>query len=388
MLKKIISISFCALFLLMIALLLLLTDLRGAVISVDENRTLTQMAQLLREDGTWNPRFFSDLEAWFNDHVGLRSKIVLTNAKLQYYAFHKLTNTANMLLGPNGELNYATPEIIKDYQHLNLWTEEQLAEIAESYQIVNDYLEKQGIQYYYFQCWDKHSIYPEYFPVGIVQNGTVSRTDLRIAKMLSDTTVNVTSPKAALIEAKSEYETYSVWGDPTHWTKRGAFIAYGLLMQAINAENENRYRVLQESDYTIAITDQGSILFGGIHKQNLSENFVITAPNAVLTNEKLTLYSEDQRHRFYTNEAVDNDTRVLILGDSYVNNYLLVDLAESFHETLSVWGDYTADLIQIVEAYKPDIVINECAERVDRSYSIIAAAKAIMESMPSKASPA
>ena len=35
-----------------------------------------------------------------------------------------------------------------------------------------------------------------------------------------------------------------------------------------------------------------------------------------------------------------------------------------------VWGDYTTSLPEIVDLCKPDIVIYECAERVDRSGAI------------------
>ena len=35
-----------------------------------------------------------------------------------------------------------------------------------------------------------------------------------------------------------------------------------------------------------------------------------------------------------------------------------------------VWGDHTWALTQIVELCNPDIVIYECAERVDRSEDI------------------
>ena len=65
----------------------------------------------------------------------------------------------------------------------------------------------------------------------------------------------------------------------------------------------------------------------------------------------------------------------MIMCDSYFESYLRDDIAESFHEVWLVWGDYTGSLPEIVELCNPDIVIYECAERVDRSENVVALAK-------------
>lgn len=57
---------------------------------------------------------------------------------------------------------------------------------------------------------------------------------------------------------------------------------------------------------------------------------------------------------------------ILILGDSYFESFILDDIAESFYETLIIWGDYCGQFERIIDIYKPDIVIVENAERCDR----------------------
>lgn len=185
--------------------------------------------------------------------------------------------------------------------------------------------------------------------------------------MADQTDVTVLSPKQELIEGKAKYDTYSKWGMLPTGHSGGAYIGYQMLMDAINSNHKDRYRVLQESDYQITVVDQGVTLFGGIHKEGMLENFQITDPKAQLTNEKLTLYGEDQRHRFYTNEGVGNKTRLLVLGDSYFETFIMDDLAESFYVTIMIWGDYASELEQIVEEYQPDIIVMENAERCDRT---------------------
>ena len=377
MYKRILSIIFCVVFVLCISLPLLFTNLKDNVVSESENRYLTAKPKFYGEDGTLNKSFFVDFEGWFNDNVGFRDEIVVTNAKIQYNVFHQLSNNTDYWLGPKGEFNYATDAIIADYQHFNLKDEETLDQIAESYQFVSDWLEEQDIQFYYFQCWDKHSIYPEQFPNSVNQYGDMSKTEQFVAVLEEETDIHVVNPMDALVEGKRSYETYSQYGDPTHWTRRGAYIGYLELMQAINAENDNKYKVLRETDYDLSLTDQGNTVFGGIHEVNMLEKFVSLTPTAYQTDEKLSLYADDERHRVFTNDAVDNDTRVLVLGDSYINSFIIDDLAESFHETYMIWGDYTVELEQVIEAYQPDIVICENAERCDRTGSMIKAAQRI-----------
>lgn len=377
MYKKVLNICFCVAFILCISIPLVFTNLKDNVVSESENRYLTAKPNLYTEEGTLNTAFLTDFENWFNDNVGFRDEFVVSNARIQYNVFQQLSNNTDYMLGPAGEFNYATGAIIADYQHFNLKSQETLFQIADSYQFVSDWLEEQGIQFYYFQCWDKHSIYPEQFPISVNQYGTVSKTDQVVETLENDTSIHLVNPKAALMSGKDLYETYSRYGDPTHWTRRGAYIGYLELMRAINEENDNQYKVLQESDYDLTMSDQGSTYFGGVHEVNMLERFEVLEPKAYLTNEKLTLYAEDERHRVFTNDSVNNDTRVLVLGDSYVNSFILDDIAESFYETFIIWGDYTTDFAQIIEAYQPDIVICENAERCDRTSSMIEAAENI-----------
>jgi hypothetical protein len=364
---KVSKIIFSFLFVTMLVIPLLTTNLKKDTVSAAENRTLTQMAELYNEDGTLNKKFNSDFEAWINDNIGFRAQMVINNSKIQYYLFNVLANNSDMYLGPSGEFNYATADMLTDYQHLNLKSDEALNQLAEGFQYANNYLKEKGIQLYYLQCWDKHSIYPEYFPTSVIQYGNESKTDEIVQTLTEKTNVIVVSPKQELIKGKSEFETYSKWGDSTHWSQRGAFIGYQLLMNTINQYNGNSYKVLNEDGYNITLNDMGSTLFGGIHKECMLENFQIINPQAYLTNEKLTAHSDDLRHRFFTNNSVDNKTRVLVLGDSYIDSFIIDDIAESFFETLIIRGDYAPDFKETIDAYQPDIVIVENAERCDRT---------------------
>ena len=367
MFEKRIKVVFIVLFLGMIAIPLFKTNFKGGDVSESEKRKLASFPKLYNEDGKINTLYSSDFETWFNDNIGFRSEIVSINANIQYYGFDVLAKNSDMYIGPNGELKYATPDILCSFQLNDLKDDILLSRLSEGFQYADDYLSERDIQFYYYQCWDKQSIYPEQFPKTVLQHGEISKTDQIVETLENRTSVNVISPKQSLIEGKIIYDTYSAWGDPTHWTPRGAYIGYLELMDSINSENNNEYYTLQESDYIITEKDLGSTLFGGIHEECMIESFEIKEPKAKLTNEKLTLYGGINGHSFYTNDEVDNDTRILIIGDSYFDSFLLDDIAESFHETILIWGDYANDFEAIIEEYNPDIVVVENAERCDRT---------------------
>ena len=379
MFKKVSKCIFVSIFFLMIAVPAFATNFKKDKISVTEKRKLAPMAELIDDDGTLNGSFPDDFEAWINDNIGFREQMVEANAQIQYRLFDVLENNGNMKLGPNGELNYITKPIVKDYQHIYLKAPGVLKDITDSFQTVNDYLSDRGIQFYYFQCWDKQSVYPEQFPNTLNQYGDKSVTEQIVEALENDTTVDVISPKEKLIDAKSEYDTYGTWYDPTHWTQRGAFIGYSMLMSEINDNNDGKYKVLDETDYNITVKDQGSTIFGGIHEKDMLEDFEIKNPESYETDEE-PLYlspSADKTRKIRQNDSVDNDDTLLILGDSYFDGFLYDDLSESFHRVVQIWGDYTANIEEIVDYYKHAIVVCENAERCDRTQQMILAAKAV-----------
>lgn len=374
MIKKIYNIMFVVIFMIMISLPLLTANWISGGISEDENRYLAK-APKLTIDGKFNDEFTAEVETWFMDHMGYRKEYIEHNAKIQYKIFDKLLSQSNYYLGRKGDLIYAREDMIMDYAHLNLRTEAEVARIGDSYQQISDWFEMRDIQFYYVQCLDKHSIYPEQYMESVNQIGDISKTDQVISYLGENTTVKVMSLKETLLENKKEYEVFSNWGDPMHWTERGAYIGYKYIMQGINKYNNNRYKILEEEDYYIFEFDRGVTLNGCIHEQDMLETFSIKNPKASKVDKSIMgRFGEDWRNSAWENPEAGNDTKLLLVCDSYINNYILEDIAESFSQVWLIWGDYTCDMEEMVEMYQPDIVIYECAEFVDRSESVIALA--------------
>ena len=415
MLKRWSQIIFIIVFLLMIAVPLAAMFFQHEIMDVDENRRLAEPAKLVDEEGQLNTAFLTDYERWLNDHIGFRKLFVQLHGRFHYYVYHKFTPDIQYVLGPNEELIYSRAGMFRDYQHRNLYPEAYLKTAAESLQTIKDIADEKGIAFYYYQCWDKHSIYPEYVSSEILQYGDHSKTDEIIRALNEYTDIPVISPKEELLRAKETGAPYSVFGDPTHWAPEGGIIGYRVLMERINEDatqpfpvlsdsanedatqlpfpvlsdsaNEDTtqpFPVLSDSNYKITQKDEGLILFGTIHKVCMVTQYKIREPKAVLTNDKLSLFADDPHSFYYTNNSVDNKTRLLIVGDSFFQYYILKDIAESFHETVFIHGGYMADIEKLMDAYEPDILLIENAEREDRTALWIQAANPTVNDAPAE----
>lgn len=349
-------------------------------ISEQENRPLTERPKLIR-DGAINTGITSEIESYLDDRIGFRNELISANAIMQYKVFDRMENGNRYRLGPDGEFHIIENNMLKDYQHLNLFSEKKLGSYVNSFQTVKDYLEGRGCEFYYMQCWDKQSIYPEYFPTSVNQYGDISRTDQLMTGLLNETDINVVPLKQVFIDNKPAYEVYSKYGDPVHWTQRGAFIGYTELMNALNKDREDKFKVLTEDDFDITVTDQGMSFYGGVRRSNFSEDFKRKATYAVLDEgykESHPVFDGIKVYH-YTNDEAGNDKKVMIVGNSFIVNYLMEDLAESFGETLMVWDDIDTDSLAWIEEYDPDIVIFEMVERYAAYGKVKKAADSIKE---------
>lgn len=375
MFKKVNNVIFILLFLSVFFIPLLFAKWESGGVSEEENRNLAKFPSITIE-GKFNTSFTKEFETWFMDHMGFRQDLITANKTLQKNIFDRALTTSDYKTGKTGDSIYATNAMIQDFAHVNLRSEEDVAEIGQSYQIVSDWLAERDIPFYYVQCVDKHTIYPERFVKGVKQIGTVSKTDQVLSYLDTNTSVNAIYFKEVLKENSLQYDVFSHWGDPTHWTPRGAYISYRYMMECINKNMDQPLHILDESEYKITKTVQT----GGNNQKEEIEEFTINQPNAGKVDAVvMEQWAEDQRHSAWKNPEADNEMRLLIMGDSYFNSYLIDDIAESFSEVWLVWGDYTSDLAEIVDLYDPDIVIYECAERVDRSGSIVLLAEKLID---------
>ena len=373
--KRKINIIFITIFILGISMPYLLAHRdRDGRVSEMENRTLAAYPSIRTEEGGFNNAYLTDFESWLNDNLRGRTVVVAADATLQYVLFERIVKSDTMM-GEKPWLFVNDESMIKEYQHLNLLSEEELRRYTEKMQGISDYLQERGIAFYYFQCYDKEAIYPEKYVNGINQTGADSRADQIVKALEENTDVRLIPVKDAMLAHKDELIYYQ-YVDLLHWNERGSYYGYQVLLEELHKDFDE-IPILQEEDFVITEMEEKTELYGYEYPYTeMVPIYSVRDPHAREITEETTetwdfLHVKEHTHDFI-NETCENDLRILVFGDSFVRMYLKEDLAESFAATLSIdWANIPI-LDEVVEAYKPDIVIIENTQKaLDNTISII-----------------
>jgi alginate O-acetyltransferase complex protein AlgJ len=193
-----------------------------------ENRTLNAFPRL---DGSVASlaAFGPGVQAWFNDHFGLRSTFIRWHG-ISRYAWLHMSPMPHVLLGADGWLFYAEDGAIEDMAQAEPFTADELAAWRATVTRTRDWLQARGIAYVFTVAPDKHAIYPEAIPPTVRRIGHSSRTD-QLLEALADTGVTI-DVRPALLEAKPRERLYHQ--TDTHWNARGAYAAYGVLVDRLH----------------------------------------------------------------------------------------------------------------------------------------------------------
>lgn len=356
---------FISIFFLTLFVPFLLAHREEARISEMENRTLTNPPHIFNQEGNFNWSYSSDFDSWINDNVRFRTILMEMNSTLQYQLFGKIAND-NLREGLDGHLFYIEDKKVSGHQHTNLLREEELQRYLSAMQRLSTRLSEQGITFYYMQCYDKDSIYPEYYVEGVRQFGDISRAKQIVEGLRNDTNVNVIPTYEALLEHKDQEMLYFKATDPAHWNDSGAYIGYMSLMNAIQKDFPD-VPYLQESDYDIVKVKELANIYGFTYPYpetnyyyHIKDTKAITLTLDELDSAKIIKY-RDYGH-YYKNPDSCNQRRILLIGDSFIRQFIKNDIAESFYETLSIDWINLSNLNQVLEIYKPDIIVLESAE--------------------------
>lgn len=351
-------------FVLAISIPLILINTKQDRVSVAENRILASFPSLRGPDQKLNKHFITDFESWFNDNLGFRDQFTMLNTKMQYNLFGKITKTDTMM-GNDHWLYYITPDIIKDYQHLNIPSNEELAHMGDKFLNISNYLKSKNIPSIFMMVPDKKTIYPENYPDTILQVGAKSRTDVLIDYMNEHTDVNFFTPEKALKLAKKDATVYSPRVDNAHWNSYGAFVGYQELMKRVKQYYPN-VKVLQWDDFDITRQEQTVSIYNALEFSEQGYLFNWKTPStAIQVNGLLDNFNLVYPEYSYTYVNSDQTLpKALVIGDSYFYGHLIPFLADSFSEFTFIHTENIDRLEKIVNVINPDIVIYENAERM------------------------
>src|SRR5712671_3276141 len=346
------------------ALLLVPTvaQLAGIGQSTGENRTLAPFPKL---------NTFKDLagltrasESYVNDRFGLRRQLVHANSLMHYRL--GISTSKDVVIGKDGWLFYTADRILEQHTGADIFKPDELDKWVRQMEANRDWLARRNIAFYMVAAPDKNTIYPEKLPDYPRPRNATTRLD-QLSSRLEHSTLDFINPKAALLAAKQNNIQVYFEGD-SHWTQRGALVAYELLMERIRrkfpdivARTIDDYSVSVEdhpaADLAYLLTLYGDLRYSIDRLEPRGPRHQI-APAATTTRPgwpwRLSEVRTDLRDR----------PRLLVLGDSFTDYVLGPNfLYETFRDPVWTHHNLGTFNFELVKELHPDIVIFQFAER-------------------------
>ena len=194
-----------------------------------------------------------------------------------------------------------------------------------------------GIDFYILSIPNKSSVYPEFMPDTIERVDTTSKTDLLMQYLEKNTDLNVVDAKPSLVKAKKKKQIY--YKSDTHFNQIGAFVT----VQALKDKIDGKTDTLKD------------VKFGKITNHYSGDLARLCDMQDTFNND-----IQYQLDPATVNTKIKSNKRILVIGDSYSDEMLSI-LSQYFAEarTVNIWS-FEPNLL---DEYKPDIVVWEHAER-------------------------
>jgi hypothetical protein len=293
----------------------------------------------------------------------------------------------NVLIGKDGWMFFGDSEnkisnnTIKDYTGENLFTDEQLKNIATNFVNQANWLNEQNKKFYITITPDKNTVYPEYMP-DAVKKGEKSRMDQLIDYLKANTDLTVIDYREELLAAKANnpkellYYKYD-----SHWTNHGGYIAYKKIAETIKKDFPD-IPIMQKDDYQIDYMPSYMkympwyLGYYDSYKENGPVYTKLKKTTAMLdkietpkiftdiwfhANTSPDGYHDMNLYCKFSNKAITNAPKVYFIRDSF-SVVLIPFLKESFSESSFRW---TSDFSKTqVLKDNPDIIVFEIEEKM------------------------
>ncbi len=248
---------------------------------------------------------------------------------------------------------------------------------------LQDWYEKQGIQFIVVVASNKHTVYSDKLPINMPykENGTITDD---IVKDSLNKGIHMLNLKKALREKKSVNQLY--FKMDTHWNNYGALIGYLETMKYLNSIYKKNYKIPEYTIKETASSGGGDLtnflrinhFLSNNYKKNYSLQFkkknkicygVTTKTNTL---EKCTPGIKNRFNQYVINKDAPNKEKLLYLCDSFgsANSKLY---QKTFNTVWRFHLSYTNGgiLADFIQEHKPDVVIYQIIERDLGNNSIV-----------------
>ncbi|MBN2313744.1 MAG: hypothetical protein JXM79_07420 [Sedimentisphaerales bacterium] len=308
-------------------------------------------------------------ETFYKDHFGFRNGLIQGHNWIRYRLF-KGSSLGKVLFGKEDWLYLTKAGIIPDFLGQNPFTEQELDLWESVLEQRQKWLQERGIRYLFIIAPNKATIYPEFLPDHIQKSRGRSRMDQLIERFKNHPTIKLIDLRPPLLQAKPTGLLYHM--KDSHWTDRGAFIAYQEICKTLT-EWFPELRPLQAEDFLLTqsnAADDLSMMLGlGKELEDTCEDWIRKTPPAVTCKQFImpdgydwtqSIVPEDQLVMENTNAK----HRLILFHDSFaVRGGLRELLGETFARGVFTSIDFSERLEPLLKQEQPDIIIHEIVER-------------------------
>ena len=317
--------------------------------------------------------FPAGFSAYMDDNFGLRGTL------LRWYNLLLLELGASpslrVVVGREGWLFYNNFEITNQNRGAMPLSPGELDLYVERFRSRREAVERRGLHYVLLPVPEKNSVYPEFLPESLRRAGPS-----RFAQLLAQLEKRgepVVQTLPPLLAAKSGQARLYFQTD-SHWTCRGAFVAYQALMDHIEPLNLPGVQRVRESELVIREKDDrpGMDLARNIlHLEDVFREHrdarcryrtrrdlvAVRVDDGFEAKNPYRTFRQHQHWR-YSLRGAEPRTRLLLYRDSY-GNALIPFLLHSFDEVIVVPRPNMQFDMSLIDRYRPDIVVYEFVER-------------------------
>jgi alginate O-acetyltransferase complex protein AlgJ len=350
------------LFLVLLALPALTNALHiDTTVAGGENRELAPFPTV---EATWSSirSFGSRFESYFKDHFGFRTRLIRAHALLDAEVLH-VSPSPTVLWGQNGWLYYADDGATEDIIADKRLTDAELETWRKTLVDDRDWLRARGIEYVFTLAPDKHAIYPEHLPPTIHRLGSRSMMDQLAGYLRAHTDLAVVDLKTPLLAAKAHERVYDL--TDTHWNRRGAYVGYRAIMDAVAARVPGVEAPWPATDFRpVQNHAHGQDLAGMLGLSDVISEEELTLvplrPRRARVIEPANPSPNGDEGYLVTEIAGSTLPKAVVFRDSFTSR-LIPFLSEHFSRTVYLWQNDMDPAVVLKE--HPAVVIHEIVGR-------------------------
>jgi len=299
-------------------------------------------------------------DSWFNDHLPFRNQLLSLNGMFDYKIL-KSSASESVIVGKDGWLFYKGAQVneedpVADYLGTNLFTEGELAQIANNMLVTRDLLAERGCDFVLFFCPNKERVYSSMMPDAYGEPAEHNRLEQLTNYLRSHTDLTVVNAMEDIEQFRGQHpEQQLYYKYDTHWNDIGAYAGTKSLNEALGFEQID-FAELTVEDYGLGNFDLARLIHLG---QYLQHDGAYSLYGFTPHEIRKETDGSGTEYRMFTDYTAPGE-KLFVIGDSFSTmslDYYACHFQEAY---LNFYYNYTYEML---EREHPTVVVYECVER-------------------------